>query len=278
MEATKGSQGSVAQSSAGQNQPQQTSQGGHVHSSPSYESPQTNAVSELYRLRDQFKLTQVELERERQSHRQDKASASLRIARLERRISTGSNSSADRNGTPGYRWARGLFTAIVLGLITLCAVLAMRNKMVLSDSHRVWRSKAPTIQLNPRPSIGTLNPPEVYAVKVHPFSRQQLDALGGPSDFSSAMARLDTALNSLPGSTQAILENVHSAGGSSICNFEWEYGQPAVVYRGGLQDASLSGTLNSCAEAVEQFQAVNPHAVNPHVMKLQSQAAKGPLH
>ena len=211
---------------------------------------------DLVRLQEQYRLAQMELARERKSHQIDKANASVIIARLEKAMAPARTASRSTVGDAkrAARW-RLFFASIVLISIAVGSFLAIQNNDFLTRQLSIWQ-----VHAAPRPvsdSSGETNHPR----RISAATVGALPSFGATSDFSSAVSRLDRALSSLPGRPEAILQAIHTqaiqstntAPGSPVCDFEWNGGQPAIVYDGSGQSASLSGTLNSCAEAVENF-------------------------
>jgi hypothetical protein len=79
---------------------------------------------------------------------------------------------------------------------------------------------------------------------------------GSQASFSSALGRLN---NSLAGMTatapELVLKEVrekNAKSGVSVCDFEWNGGQPALIYK-GTAGLTLDASLNRCAIAVEEF-------------------------
>jgi len=96
-----------------------------------------------------------------------------------------------------------------------------------------------------------------------PSSPADLSRFSGGSSaaFQRSLGRLNNALLIPVGRTpEQLLREVRQRGakaGVRVCDFEWNGGQPAVVY-GGSGGLSLDASLNRCATAVEDFVNASP--------------------
>jgi cytoskeletal protein RodZ len=90
-----------------------------------------------------------------------------------------------------------------------------------------------------------------------PSTGSSTGQFGGPQpSFQKSLGRLNNALSVPTGRTpEQVLRDVRQRGakaGVRLCDFEWNGGQPALVYGGG-SGISLDASLNRCAAAVEDF-------------------------
>jgi hypothetical protein len=82
--------------------------------------------------------------------------------------------------------------------------------------------------------------------------------VGPQQAFSRDIGRLNHALDAFPGrSPEEILREVHRKNllrGTSVCSFEWNGGQPAMMLSGnGSGGSPLTSSIAGCAEAVENY-------------------------
>jgi hypothetical protein len=79
---------------------------------------------------------------------------------------------------------------------------------------------------------------------------------GNTRDFSGALARLDRALGLFRGNNpEDVLRHirkVNAASGISVCSFEWNDGQPSLLFGKTGDELDLETALDHCAEAVEK--------------------------
>jgi hypothetical protein len=94
-------------------------------------------------------------------------------------------------------------------------------------------------------------------------SPADLSQFGGGSSqaaFQRSLGRLNNALSIPVGRTpEQVLREVRLRGakaGAKVCDFEWNGGQPAMVFGGG--GLSLDASLSRCATAVEDFVSATP--------------------
>lgn len=107
-------------------------------------------------------------------------------------------------------------------------------------SFPVSRSSQPNRQIE-------ITPPAASAVSSVPTSRVPDDE--SRQAFSQSLSRLSDAISEFqPESAQDVLRRV--AVQNPWCAFQWNNGQPALLYR---EKDSIAGTLEKCAAAVEKF-------------------------
>jgi len=75
-------------------------------------------------------------------------------------------------------------------------------------------------------------------------------------EFQGALGRLNNALANFsedrPEDVLADVRRRMSASDPSVCAFNWNNGQPALLYGGQTKSVSLASTLTKCAQAVEK--------------------------
>jgi hypothetical protein len=81
-------------------------------------------------------------------------------------------------------------------------------------------------------------------------------SLSSPPSFQRSLSRLNNDLSGPNGrAPEQLLEEVRKNGarrGQRVCNFQWNGGQPSLMYGAG---GSLDASLNQCSAAVEQYLA-----------------------
>lgn len=204
---------------------------------------------ELTRLQTDVHQAKAALEKERRARRTDLDKASEEIEQLRSTLRVTSLGFKPKQSSSGT--ARAFVTVVVLLAIASATLYSIHKLPIVQSALSVWDVKE-------EPPVPTPKTPEAIASdtigKLTSFA-------GSGSEFSRAIARLDRVLNSFPGKPQDVLTAVRelkSTQDKTVCGFEWANGQPAIVYEGnkpGNHGMSISTTVNSCAEAVEQFLA-----------------------
>lgn len=76
------------------------------------------------------------------------------------------------------------------------------------------------------------------------------------NDFTGAITELDDALGSFRGNrAEDVLRRVHNesaAQGVPVCSFEWNNGQPSLLYGSKKGDPALATAVSLCAQAVKK--------------------------
>lgn len=218
---------------------------------------------EFARLKDELVVTKGELHRSNQqlemqarNRRVEAAQASAKISTLERQVNetvTAANAAGAEHVISGARARTRLTFATAVTAVILLA-FGIWSQLGLGHS-------------NPAPAA-VVHAEETPAPEIHtaryvtpssaPAEAGQLTSFGGSqAAFQRSLGRLNEVLSVPTGRTpEQVLRDVRQSAakaGIKVCEFEWNGGQPALVYGGG--GASLDSSLNRCASAVESFVA-----------------------
>jgi hypothetical protein len=244
----------------------------------SLERVQAERKAEQAKLRSQIHEAQHLQLQENRARRMESAHASSKIANLEKAVESATaravaaETTVAQGARPNVRLAAAAATAAALlaGFIVWASLAggersgdaaasqaleaSGRNaagagsRQVTSETHRVAvvpDKRNPTVQ-----SAGIL--PVVVTPLTTPSSLSPENRQG----FQAALSRLNRVLLAFPNrKPEQILREVHEAyarNNQNICSFEWNHGQPAVLYSGERNNLTLSATLSSCAEALEK--------------------------
>jgi hypothetical protein len=182
-----------------------------------------------------------DFERERRSRRIESAQSSSKIAHLERELADalGALSRARESAEAGA----GIPTRILLaaaGVFLCCALgawaLYRQPSKPSQAGVQAASAAAPSIPAPNRP-LRWSSPPE--------------------KGFAGGLDRLNAVLSGYPGrGAEDILRQVHKKWAKidpTVCSFQWNNGQPALVYRGDGKQLDMAATLSRCADAVESF-------------------------
>jgi hypothetical protein len=196
--------------------------------------------AELVQVRGHWFATQQQLEQEVRARRSERGQTASRISSLERSLEAANTTIAGMRGEKGK-------SAVKRSLVTVFAIAALLVAVAVGGGV-IWK-QAPGAVVSAS-ATGTMHPqPPQKAVEVPEsvlFPRKGIQA---------SLGRLNRALSAF-GSAPAeeVLRRARvQSGDPSICAFEWNHGQPSVIFNGGGLKESLSASLNRCAVAVEGF-------------------------
>jgi hypothetical protein len=185
---------------------------------------------ELKRSQDQ--LAQVKQEHSEEIYKASEREASLRNELLEARAQIAK--VLDKASFHVKRW-----------LIVAAAVVA--SAVVLVGASQ-WHSRV---------HAGASDAPADDAVEADVASPLASRTAPKPAtkDFSGALGRLDTALDSFGGEKpETVLQRVHkenAARGITVCSFEWNDGQVSMLF-GSKEGMDIDKAMSRCADAVEK--------------------------
>ena len=201
-------------------------------------------------LRSQYQVVQRDLEREKRARRSDSIAASARTNEMEEAlafaVATEAALSAGRVQT-SHRLQKGLIAAALVVLIggsILYEALHHRHSQT-APADAALASLTPATSGFQRPEGRILKRP--LSVEV-PSTLSQGEKVG----LTQSLDRLNRALAGFPGmDPHEVLRQVSSSGRSSECAFNWNKGNPSLVFNGG--SISISQTLDRCAQAIEKY-------------------------
>jgi hypothetical protein len=108
----------------------------------------------------------------------------------------------------------------------------------------------------PTPAVAELAPQAAGFSGTKPPA-PSLSQFASQHGFQGALGDLNNALSSFPERrVEDVLAEVrrrNSVSDPSVCAFQWNGGQPALLYGGQNKSVSLGGTLTKCAQAVEKL-------------------------
>jgi hypothetical protein len=208
------------------------------------------AEGTVAQLRSQYQIAQRDLEREKRARRTESIAASARTTEMEEAlafaVATEAAHSAGRVQT-SHRLRKSLIAAalvIMIGGFGFYQVLHRRQSPTAS-------TRIPLASLTPATSSGQAIRGRVLS---KPLSVEAPSTLsqGEKVDLTQSLDRLNRALAAFPGmDPHELLRQVSSSGHSSECSFNWNNGNPSLVFNGG--HISISQTLDRCAEAIEKY-------------------------
>jgi hypothetical protein len=202
---------------------------------------QNQLRSELVGVKARWQQSQQQLESERKSRQTESAAATRKILALERSLADAeSKAAAPRpNGRrlPLALAASGLSVAVIMAGFLLWARIPHTVSAAAAQRKMQQKDVLPALSMRPIAQI-----PEVSV---------------GPREFQVAMGRLNNALANFNGrNPEDILNDVrHASHDATVCAFQWNDGQPALLYGGKNVGISLASSLNRCAQAVESVLA-----------------------
>jgi hypothetical protein len=174
------------------------------------------------------------------------------------------------NGAPRSRVALRQHEAAALKLARVAAERSKRKRFRLAGTAvsiavliliwGVW-SQLPE-STTPRPVKAELPKPAPVLAQREVPATPVPDSKPAPSSrvrFEASLSRLNRALLYAPsGSPEQVLRTIRQNGAEGwsggktppVCDFSWNYGQPALLYHAGIP---LDVALNQCAAAVESY-------------------------
>ena len=208
--------------------------------------------TELASVRAQWFQTQQQLESESRARRLENAQASATISRLERNLSTASEALTQVQRGSGKSVGKRITMVTVLAT-TLIGVGLMWTQF----SAKAGTAASTVNASSAIPAANTVAAPasvlpKAAATSLKPIQAPPAEAFSQAS-FQGSLSRLNRALaaygNKPP---QEILKEIRQrSGDQAVCAFQWNNGQPALVYGSEGLHASLASALTRCAAAVE---------------------------
>ncbi len=217
--------------------------------------------TELATVRAQWFQTQQQLETESRARRLENAQASATISKLERNLSSTSEALTQVQRAPGPSVGKRITAVGVLATVMIGAGLMWTQFSAKAGT------AATATNLNAG-SAGASNPADTAApnsvpVKSAPGGAKPASSLKpiqappqaefSQASFQGSLSRLNRALSSYGNRPpQDVMREVRQrTGDQSVCAFQWNNGQPSLIYGSEGLHASLSSALTRCAAAVE---------------------------
>ena len=205
-----------------------------LHAQKTMERQHAEDRAELLALRARFQQTQERLDKETSVRNAQASKAVAKIAALEREVIDTRMQAANASESGSGKLALKVAAAAAVAIIAVGVVLGWSQ----------ISAKATT----PAPRV-------LPAATPHPVSASSLTA--SQRGFQGALSSLNNALGNFPDrSPEDVFAEVRHRMAKtepSICAFQWNNGQPALLYGGGAKTVSIASSLGRCAQAVESL-------------------------
>jgi len=216
----------------------------------SLETQHNQRKAELATVRAQSFQIQQKLETESRARRLEAAQSSAAISRLERDLSQANTALSGSYLRPN-KWSTGKRLTMVATICGIC---------VLGAGALMERLSAGRVSAKTEVTAHTTEVSETKQVETEAAHlRKVLHAIPPASvsqvNFQGSLSRLNRALSSFANrAPQEVMTEVRDRfGDRSLCAFQWNNGQPAMIYGSEGIHASLGSALGRCAAAVEQL-------------------------
>jgi hypothetical protein len=209
------------------------------HARKTLEREHNKVRSEVVTLRGQSQQLQQQLDNERKARQIESARAAGQIASLEHdlAIAYGEKSASGMAQSRERATRLRLGAAAVAVTVIVAAVVFGWSQMAAKTGPAAVAEGAPQVA-----GLSGTRPPA-------PIPAQH--------GFQGALGDLNNALANFPDRrVEDVLTEVRrrsSVSDPSVCAFQWNGGQPALLYGGQNKSVSLGGTLTKCAQAVEKL-------------------------
>lgn len=196
--------------------------------------------TELISLRAQTQQLQHQLESEKRARAVDAARASGKIASLEKDLSVayGEKSASGEAVSREKAIRTRLSAAAVVAAIVIAVVVGWSQVAAKTSSAESTPQAAPASTAVERTQAAI---PSQFSMSQH--------------GFQTALSRLNNVLANFPDQRpEDVLADVRrrmAKTDPTVCAFDWNNGQPALLYGGQTKSVSLVSTLSSCAQAIE---------------------------
>jgi hypothetical protein len=214
------------------------------HARKTLEREHNKVRSEVVTLRGQSQQLQQQLDNERKARQVESARAAGQIASLEHDLSI----AYGERSASGMAQSRERATRLRLGAAAV-AVTVIVGAVVFGWSQMAAKN-VPAAVAEAAPQAASVSGTKSLEAIQARFS-------GSQHSFQGALGDLNNVLASFPDRrAEDVLAEVrrrNAASDPSVCAFQWNGGQPALLYGGQNKSVSLGGTLTKCAQAVEKF-------------------------
>ena len=219
----------------------------------SLEREHSRRQAELAQARTQLFHTQQQLEQEKHARRVEAVKASLARSRLEQDLAaaTGAIARSHAENTEAAAGKKWLTTAAVLLGISLGGTLIWTQL----SAREAKSNSGVTATLHPAEPVPTASRAATSrpapAHTEYTLAESSLSTTGFPGSLRQLNRALSLFGNRPP---EEILREVRArSGDTSLCAFQWNNGQPALLYAGDGVKNTLASALTRCAAAVEQI-------------------------
>ena len=230
------------------------------------ERSQAERKADQARMRSQLHESEHQRLMENRARRMESAHASAKIANLQKAVETANAravaaeiSSGERSRPNLKLAAASAAAAAILAALTTWVAMPHKSapaasKVASSSPHAATAAvlATPVAATNHTAGAGstlvTHTPSAMVAAPLSSIEQKQ--------GFQSSLSRLNRILTAFPNrKPEQLLREVHlayAATDPTVCSFEWNHGQPAVIYSGEGNKLSLGETLSKCAQALEK--------------------------
>jgi hypothetical protein len=217
--------------------------------------------AELVMVRGQLHQTQRQLEQVYSTRQAEAAKYSANTASIQTDLADALAVTDSHRSQSRDRTTRLLIAAIVFTAVLLTVALTIWTVRTNVSSRQCVAAEAEQIAAprnNPASAPEEAQPPQAFSLPgVIPagalVAKQEPRSEPG---FAGGMNRLNGALAAFPDRRpEDILREIHRKAASrdpSVCAFEWNNGQPALLY-GGAGKLTLAATVDKCADAIEKY-------------------------
>jgi hypothetical protein len=217
------------------------------HARKTLEREHNKVRSEVVTLRGQSQQLQQQLDNERKARQVESARAAGQIASLEHDLAV----AYGEKSASGMAQSRERAIRVRLGTAAVAAIV-MVGAAVFGWSQM-------SAKTGPAPAVSEQAPLAAGFSGTKPSASNLSQFSGLQHGFQGALGDLNGALASFPDRRpEDVLAEVrrrNSVSDPSVCAFQWNGGQPALLYGGQNKSISLGGTLTKCAQAVEKLKA-----------------------
>ena len=230
------------------------------------ERSQAERKADQARMRSQLHESEHQRLMENRARRMESAHASAKISNLQKAVETANaravaaEISFGESSRPNVKLASAsAAAAAILAALTTwvsmphtSAPAASKAGSSLSRAVVAVQPATPVAAPNPTAGLGMTPPTGASTVMV----AAPLSTVEQKQGFQSSLSRLNRILTAFPNrKPEQLLREVHlayAATDPTVCSFEWNHGQPAVIYSGEGNKLSLGETLSKCAQALEK--------------------------
>jgi hypothetical protein len=214
------------------------------HARKTLEREHNKVRSEVVTLRGQSQQLQQQLDNERKARQIESARAAGQVASLEHDLAI----AYGEKSASGMAQSRERTTRLRLG--TAAAAVTVIVAAAVFGWSQMAAKTGPAAVAEGAPQVAGLSGTKSLEAIQARFSGSQHGFQRGLGDLNNALASFPERR---PEDVLAEVRRRNSASDPSVCAFQWNGGQPALLYGGQNKSLSLGGTLTKCAQAVEKF-------------------------
>ncbi len=218
------------------------------------------------RIKEELVVTKGELHRATQqievqaeARRIESAQASAKMATLERQVAETASAASAAGAQLSLSSTRVKTRLAAAAGVTALLMATAGSWVWFSGTHAAPESQHASVAAEPEIHAATYVTPRTSSQTNAQLLNSQFGG-GSQAAFQNALGRLNNVLSGMTGRTpEDLLKEVRRSNAKtdpSLCNFEWNGGQPALVYT-GAGGVSMDASLNRCAAAVQDYLSKN---------------------